>query len=127
MLKAYSFTRINENNENEDCFLTFDSQSCGWKMESFCVIFNCYHSAEEMDGDPFIQFDMRLFDGDFLQAGLQFLTKEDKSQPFLFVFSNVIWRMAETFAFIPDWVNGVKTMKSLTDLNAILHEFELNG
>ena len=60
------------------------------------------------------------------------IPENERELPFLLIFSNRIWEIAQTTAFISDFStidedgNRVEVLKSLNDLNAELHEIELS-
>lgn len=118
-LKAYSITRTTEKGTLQNCYITFDGQNSSWSYKTFNVIFNNFESQEMAtkqvlrlgDSEPKpIQsrqsFELPLTGNDFVSAMMQTLPEEDKNLPFVFIFSNAIWRMALTTPFISDFIEN---------------------
>lgn len=145
-LKAYSFTRTSETGSTQNCYITFDTLRFSWKpVPAFDVIFNHYSSEAESERkllrvgkdqlepvparQPFV---LRLSGNELLAQTLTPIAAGDANTPFLLCFSNRIWQMALDTPFISDFSeldadgNRVERLKSLADLNAVLHEIELS-
>jgi hypothetical protein len=143
-LKAYSFTRTNKYGATVTNYVTFARQSCDWKAKTFQIFFEVFASQEEAtrkiilvaNGAPTpiasSYFSLILTENEFLAVAMAQIPENERELPFLLIFSNRIWGIAQTAPFIPDFStinedgNRVEVLKSLTDLNAELHEIELN-
>lgn len=133
-LKSYSFTRINEYGASENCYATFRAMSFDWQTPVFYAEFRNYESAEEAARGSVSRegFNLKLETEQLLSILLQPIPEEEKDLPFLEIFSNRIWAIAEVISFIPDYSEidaetnlRVRQEKSLMQLNASLIEVEL--
>ena len=143
-LKAYSFERVNKYGATVTNYITFARQSCDWKNKTFQIFFDVFSSQEEAAGKIILiangsptpiassYFSLLLPENEFLAVAMAQIPENERELPFLLIFSNRIWEIAQTTAFISDFStidedgNRVEVLKSLNDLNAELHEIELS-
>lgn len=143
-LKAYSLIRTNRKGVTEPCYVTCIKQISDYENKTIIIQFRCFGGIEEEKRKVILIqnelptpieseiLSLILPEQDFLIEAMTPFTLDGQGLPKVLVLSEDIWNLAKTKPFISDFAtidedgNRVEVLKSLNDLNATLHEIELN-
>lgn len=129
-LKNYKFTRINEFGDAETNDVSVRVFNSDYENGIVEIYLRSFKSKEaRTDGSqPRSDLRLRIEGAAFLVAAMSPITEAETGQPFLFIFSDRIWAIAFSAAFVEDYsevdADGkrIMTLKSLRDLEAIVSE-----